>query len=49
MSSLADLRELAALTGIGVEGAIVGKALYAGRVHPGRGSGGRAVTASRVG
>ncbi len=30
VSSLADLQELAALTGIGVEGAIVGKALYAG-------------------
>jgi phosphoribosylformimino-5-aminoimidazole carboxamide ribotide isomerase/phosphoribosylanthranilate isomerase len=30
VSSLADLRALAALTGIGVEGAIVGKALYAG-------------------
>jgi len=30
VSSLADLRDLAALTEIGVEGAIVGKALYAG-------------------
>jgi phosphoribosyl isomerase A len=30
VSSLADLRALAELTGIGVEGAIVGKALYAG-------------------
>jgi 1-(5-phosphoribosyl)-5-[(5-phosphoribosylamino)methylideneamino] imidazole-4-carboxamide isomerase/N-(5'phosphoribosyl)anthranilate isomerase len=30
VSSLADLRALAGLTGIGVEGAIVGKALYAG-------------------
>ncbi len=30
VSSLADLRLLAGLTGIGVEGAIVGKALYAG-------------------
>lgn len=30
VSSLADLRALASLTGIGVEGAIVGKALYAG-------------------
>jgi phosphoribosyl isomerase A len=30
VSSLADLRVLAGLTGIGVEGAIVGKALYAG-------------------
>jgi phosphoribosyl isomerase A len=30
VSSLDDLRELSALTGIGVEGAIVGKALYAG-------------------
>jgi len=30
VSSLDDLRELAALAGIGVEGAIVGKALYAG-------------------
>jgi 1-(5-phosphoribosyl)-5-[(5-phosphoribosylamino)methylideneamino] imidazole-4-carboxamide isomerase/N-(5'phosphoribosyl)anthranilate isomerase len=30
VSSLDDLRELAALTGLGVEGAIVGKALYAG-------------------
>jgi 1-(5-phosphoribosyl)-5-[(5-phosphoribosylamino)methylideneamino] imidazole-4-carboxamide isomerase/N-(5'phosphoribosyl)anthranilate isomerase len=30
VSSLQDLRDLAALTGIGVEGAIVGKALYAG-------------------
>jgi len=30
VSSLDDLRAIAALTGIGVEGAIVGKALYAG-------------------
>lgn len=30
VSSLADLRVLAGLTGIGVEGAVVGKALYAG-------------------
>ena len=30
VSSLADLRALAQLSGIGVEGAIVGKALYAG-------------------
>ncbi|HEX2904073.1 MAG TPA: bifunctional 1-(5-phosphoribosyl)-5-((5-phosphoribosylamino)methylideneamino)imidazole-4-carboxamide isomerase/phosphoribosylanthranilate isomerase PriA [Jatrophihabitans sp.] len=30
VSSLADLRTLAELTGLGVEGAIVGKALYAG-------------------
>ena len=30
VSSLDDLRALAALTGLGVEGAIVGKALYAG-------------------
>jgi phosphoribosyl isomerase A len=30
VSSLEDLRALAGLTGIGVEGAIVGKALYAG-------------------
>ncbi len=30
VSSLADLRALAGLTGVGVEGAIVGKALYAG-------------------
>ena len=30
VSSLADLRALAGLTGAGVEGAIVGKALYAG-------------------
>ncbi|MDQ6650350.1 MAG: bifunctional 1-(5-phosphoribosyl)-5-((5-phosphoribosylamino)methylideneamino)imidazole-4-carboxamide isomerase/phosphoribosylanthranilate isomerase PriA [Actinomycetota bacterium] len=30
VSSLADLRAIAALTGQGVEGAIVGKALYAG-------------------
>jgi phosphoribosyl isomerase A len=30
VSSLADLRALAALTDVGVEGAIVGKALYAG-------------------
>jgi phosphoribosyl isomerase A len=30
VSSLADLRVLAGLTGLGVEGAIVGKALYAG-------------------
>jgi len=30
VSSLDDLRALASLTGIGVEGAIVGKALYAG-------------------
>ena len=28
--SLDDLRDIASLTGIGVEGAIVGKALYAG-------------------
>ncbi|MBS4729602.1 bifunctional 1-(5-phosphoribosyl)-5-((5-phosphoribosylamino)methylideneamino)imidazole-4-carboxamide isomerase/phosphoribosylanthranilate isomerase PriA [Mycobacterium sp. SM1] len=31
VSSLDDLRAIAALTGSGVEGAIVGKALYAGR------------------
>ena len=31
VSSLADLRAIATLTGVGVEGAIVGKALYAGR------------------
>ncbi|MBV8349740.1 MAG: bifunctional 1-(5-phosphoribosyl)-5-((5-phosphoribosylamino)methylideneamino)imidazole-4-carboxamide isomerase/phosphoribosylanthranilate isomerase PriA [Mycolicibacterium sp.] len=31
VSSLDDLRAIATLTGIGVEGAIVGKALYAGR------------------
>ncbi len=31
VSSLADLRAIATLTGAGVEGAIVGKALYAGR------------------
>ena len=30
VSSLDDLRAIASLTGIGVEGAIVGKALYAG-------------------
>ena len=30
VSSLADLRALASLTGLGVEGSIVGKALYAG-------------------
>jgi phosphoribosylformimino-5-aminoimidazole carboxamide ribonucleotide (ProFAR) isomerase len=30
VSSLADLEALKELTGIGVEGAIVGKALYAG-------------------
>jgi phosphoribosylformimino-5-aminoimidazole carboxamide ribonucleotide (ProFAR) isomerase len=30
VSSLDDLRALAALAGLGVEGAIVGKALYAG-------------------
>ena len=30
ISSLDDIRALAALTSIGVEGAIVGKALYAG-------------------
>ncbi|UUP15071.1 bifunctional 1-(5-phosphoribosyl)-5-((5-phosphoribosylamino)methylideneamino)imidazole-4-carboxamide isomerase/phosphoribosylanthranilate isomerase PriA [Aeromicrobium wangtongii] len=30
VSSLQDLRDIATLTGIGVEGAIVGKALYAG-------------------
>jgi len=30
VSSLADLRALAALAPLGVEGAIVGKALYAG-------------------
>jgi 1-(5-phosphoribosyl)-5-[(5-phosphoribosylamino)methylideneamino] imidazole-4-carboxamide isomerase/N-(5'phosphoribosyl)anthranilate isomerase len=30
VSSLADLRAIAELTGLGVEGAIVGKALYAG-------------------
>jgi phosphoribosyl isomerase A len=31
VSSLDDLRAIAALTGYGVEGAIIGKALYAGR------------------
>ena len=31
VSSLDDLRAIATLTGSGVEGAIVGKALYAGR------------------
>jgi phosphoribosylanthranilate isomerase len=31
VSSLDDLRAIATLTGVGVEGAIVGKALYAGR------------------
>ena len=31
VSSLDDLRAIATLTGRGVEGAIVGKALYAGR------------------
>jgi phosphoribosylanthranilate isomerase len=31
VSSLEDLRAIATLTGRGVEGAIVGKALYAGR------------------
>jgi phosphoribosylanthranilate isomerase len=31
VSSLDDLRAIATLTGAGVEGAIVGKALYAGR------------------
>ncbi|MCW2508633.1 MAG: priA [Modestobacter sp.] len=31
VSSLADIRALAGLTGIGIEGAIVGKALYAGQ------------------
>ena len=30
VSSLDDLRAIASLTGVGVEGAIVGKALYAG-------------------
>lgn len=30
VSSLADLRAIASLTPLGVEGAIVGKALYAG-------------------
>jgi phosphoribosylformimino-5-aminoimidazole carboxamide ribonucleotide (ProFAR) isomerase len=30
VSSLDDLRALAALAGVGLEGAIVGKALYAG-------------------
>jgi phosphoribosylanthranilate isomerase len=30
VSSLDDLRALAALRGVGVEGSIVGKALYAG-------------------
>jgi phosphoribosylanthranilate isomerase len=30
VSSLDDLRTLAALAGVGVEGAIVGRALYAG-------------------
>ena len=30
MSSLADLRAIAGLTALGVEGAVVGKALYAG-------------------
>jgi phosphoribosylanthranilate isomerase len=31
VSSIDDLRAIATLTGEGVEGAIVGKALYAGR------------------
>ena len=31
VSSLDDLRAIATLTGSGVEGAIIGKALYAGR------------------
>jgi 1-(5-phosphoribosyl)-5-[(5-phosphoribosylamino)methylideneamino] imidazole-4-carboxamide isomerase/N-(5'phosphoribosyl)anthranilate isomerase len=31
VSSLDDLRAIATLTGIGIEGAIIGKALYAGR------------------
>ena len=31
VSSLADLREIASLASLGVEGAIVGKALYAGK------------------
>jgi phosphoribosylanthranilate isomerase len=31
VSSIDDLRAIAALTEVGVEGAIVGKALYAGR------------------
>jgi phosphoribosylformimino-5-aminoimidazole carboxamide ribonucleotide (ProFAR) isomerase len=31
VSSLEDIRALAGLSGIGVEGAIVGKALYAGQ------------------
>uniref|UniRef100_UPI0021698740 HisA/HisF-related TIM barrel protein n=1 Tax=Raoultella terrigena TaxID=577 RepID=UPI0021698740 len=30
VSSLQDLKDIATLTGVGVEGAIVGKALYAG-------------------
>ena len=40
VSSLDDIRALAGLTAVGVEGAIVGKALYAGRVHAARGAAG---------
>ena len=41
VSSLDDLRVLAGLTGLGVEGAIVGKALYAGAFTLARGAGSR--------
>ena len=39
VSSLDDLRAIASLVPLGVEGAIVGKALYAGAFTPGRGAG----------
>ena len=45
VSSLDDLRAIAALVPLGVEGAIVGKALYAGRVHAGGGARGGGVQA----
>ena len=44
VSTLDDLRALAALEPIGVEGVIVGKALYAGRVHGAAGTGGCRLT-----
>ena len=40
VSSLDDLRAIATLVPLGVEGAIVGKALYAGAFTPGGGAGG---------
>ena len=41
ISSLDDIAALRSLVPLGVEGAIVGKALYNGSVHPGRGPGRR--------